>query len=313
MEKAYCLEMDKIVSPYEARDYYFSDEHETKEKLTFYCPDPECLLKITSANIYKQSMIQRAPHFKIRPKTEHEQNCTFYEVRADQITKEEESGTRQRKGAIKSNVFPTELSLEPPTKTPPKTKIASKEDEDLDIEKIRPRVKRVATEYAKTYSTKTRSFENVVDCFEQAVSEEDRTSLLTINDKTKYYKNFFKPIKYFSDEEGLIYYGEIEPIKPYGKNYSITFKDKVFHDGNYIKVAMYITHELIQQYRKKKFFIETIEQLAELELPASCYFVGAYPKLKTVNTSKTKQQFDVFNVDIANLDHLVIKFTEKGR
>ena len=111
---------------------------------------------------------------------------------------------------------------------------------------------------------------------------------IELNGENRTYAKTFKKIAYFEDGKNFIFYGDIEPIKEYGKNYAITFKDKAWFNKKAYRVTIYITEELISKYRLRRLFrfsIGTLAKLGKEFKSATCYFAGAYPELKTVNGS----------------------------
>ena len=118
-----------------------------------------------------------------------------------------------------------------------------------------------------------------------------------------YFRNFFKRIRYFSDEEGLIYWGNIKGIKKYGQNYSIKFKNTAKYNNKELFISIYIENETIEKYRKRRLFREQINALVESTEEILCFFVGAYPRLVDV-PKKDGTTFLAFNVDVQNLDHI---------
>lgn len=152
----------------------------------------------------------------------------------------------------------------------------------------------------------------MVDSYEDMNGQERKEAYITLNTQRKTYNSIFKKIKYFKDGENFIFYGEIEPIKVYGDNYSITFKDRIWIDNKQYPVNMYITDDLIINYRLSRLFRESIHKLVKQgsnSKNARCYFVGSYPKVKEIQRKEGKT-YTVYEVVISNLDHLVIKFEE---
>ena len=136
---------------------------------------------------------------------------------------------------------------------------------------------------------------------------------LNLYNKNRSYRNTFKKLQFYYDGEDFIFYGEIKPIKWYGKNLSIQFINPLFKDDKPLFASIYITENTIESYRLKRMFKESIKELERLqddkiEHSTTCYFVGSYPKIKSIS-KKDNSTFNVFNVDINNLDHLVTKFT----
>jgi len=308
-DKAYCLELDANVTAYKARREYFSQE-DNKSKYTFYCPDENCNVQLSGVNIFTVGLMKRKPHFKTKNGLKHSKDCSI--IIEKTVSLETGSKKPSKRTSSISNSFPNEFILSRPKKEVDSK--GSKEtyyDDDFDIE---PRAKRKSREgYSSGNKPHQTSYlENVVDSFEDMDKDERIENKITLNGQTRPYKYTFKNIMFFADGTNFIFYGEIKPIKKYGKNYAITFKNWAELNGKSYSIGIYITEELIKNYRLSRLFEDTISNLANLEgkfKSARCYFVGAYPKMKTI-TTKTGSSYDVLEVFITNLDHLVIKFTE---
>ena len=73
-------------------------------------------------------------------------------------------------------------------------------------------------------------------------------------------------------------------------------------------VNVYLSKKLIENYRKRKAFLEQIKAAADSEQPLYCFFYGVTPELKQVPSKKNPEQtFGVFSANIENLDHLIIR------
>jgi hypothetical protein len=308
-DKAYCQEFNGNITAYKARREYFAQD-DTNYKFTFFCPDENCNVELTSVNIYTAGIFKHKPHFRTKKNCNHSSECSIindYDKESKSINK---GTTSSSEHGQKINKYPDEFILKRP-KCENQNKIEQTTDDDFDIE---PRQKResvtVLSNNAKPHATSY--LENVVDSYEDMDEWERNRAYITLNNQRRTYYNTFKKVQYFEDGENFIFYGEIEPIKPYGKNYSITFKDKVWINKKPYQINMYITNESIKKYRLSRLFQETINTsilLGNNLKNTKCYFVGSYPKIKKV-LLKDGKSFTVYEVVIENLDHLVIKFED---
>jgi len=162
---------------------------------------------------------------------------------------------------------------------------------------------------------RTSILEHIVETWLTHGKEILRREPLTIGAKTKWYPNAFKPIKYFESEKGLIYWGAVKSIRAYGNDYSITFMDKPKFGGEPRQVGIYITGEQIERYRKRRLFKRYIDALLDASTGSvNCYFVGAYPQLKSedivIQTADGERRFRPLEVHLKSLDHLVLHFAE---
>lgn len=317
IEKAYCVELDKIVTAYEAREAFFSDKNDC-DKFHFYCANACCGIEIYGVNLYTHAKIRQCPHFRKKPKIEHEMGCDWHSH--DTLVRVNNEKNKSYTYGIKESPFPSELIFRGPEKTYKTTPVSLGNDNDLN-----ERIKLAHTRdenNSKQSPNKTIFLEHIVDCYEAAsnnpLDKRLDTCMLTINGKTKNYKSFFKKIRDCREEEGLIYYGELNVIKSkeYGKgSYRIVFKDKVNYNGENISASIYINKIMIEQYLRKKLFLKNIKELMALTEhdQAQCYFVGAHPELKNLTDKKNPSKtFCVYDIALKSLDHLVIKFSDAG-
>lgn len=137
---------------------------------------------------------------------------------------------------------------------------------------------------------------------------------LKIGEHTASYASFFKKIEYLQDNKGLIYWGKIKEIKDYTQSFRIDFEQKVwFKQADEAKkkpysVNVYLSKKLIENYRKRKAFLEEIKHAIDSEQELYCFFYGVTPELKQVPSKKLPEQtFGVFSANIENLDHFIIR------
>lgn len=305
-ERAYCKEVDRVITPYIARELYFNEESQFYgEKLNFLCEDESCRKTLFPVGVYLQRKTKRALHFKSKDPLEH--TCVKSNIVGGH------SGKKIGKDdPFKITRYPNELLLNPLKSGG--GKVGGIDVDDLDDTKpnktqnsIGPGTSTKETPY------RISSFEHLIDCFlsgEKKVLEEMD---FTINGKTKKFYKFFKKIKYYLDEEGLIYYGEVSKIKKYGeKNYAIYFKDKPWVENESRIASIYINNELIEKFGKRKIFKDQLEELMNMEnKKVTCYFVGVYPEL-TEYTDKKGNEKESVQVVIKDLRHLVITYDNIG-
>ena len=308
-DKAYCEELRETITSYKARREFFSKDD--NEKFHFTCPDENCRTELTGVNIFTVGKFKHRPHFRTKKNYEHTKDCKII----DEITipiKEGESEERKVHGT-KATKHPDEFILSRP-KQESDAKAIKEYDEEDDFAREEKTIQRKRTgkddEYVKPH--RTSYLENVVDSFENMKEEELSKTFITLNKDRRNYKRTFKNIKYAEDGTNFIFYGEINPIKKYGNNYAISFKEKIwFNDEKPRMVSIYITEDLIEKYRLRRLFKKTIEHLIEFGekyKSSRCYFVGAYPEEKTIEGKNGS--FNVLNIYLENLDHLVVKFSE---
>lgn len=303
-DKAYCQELNRAISPYVAREIYFDEESQYYgRKLTFSCEDKNCRVSLVPVVIYCEKRSKPALHYRTAPGKTHNSGCDYA------FPKETNEGKRQptKSGkGYKKTRYPSVFLLERQKKVKD-INIVVVEEEDTNIEPKHINSQGTVQNSNNLSTLKTSSLEHLVDCYLNVSSTELEKHTLTIKNKTKYFRNFFKRIRYFSDEEGLIYWGKIKEIKKYGQNYLIKFQNIAKSNNRELFISIYIQNETIEKYRKRRLFREQINALVESTEEILCFFVGAYPKLVDV-PKKDGTKFSAFNVDIQNLDHLAFTF-----
>ncbi len=307
-DKAYCKELDANITAYKARRSYFSQDNE-KLKYHFCCPDENCNVELTAVNIYTVGKFKHRPHFRTKRNAEHTKDCEI--IQEIENNKSSKGDGTHSGHANKSSSFPEEFVLKR-EKRETDQKAPKEFDDDYDIEPRESKRSENTKNNNDSKPHKTSYLENVVDSYEEMSDTMKKSNFIVLNGIKRSYKNAFKLIKYCEDGEDFIFYGDIKPVVKYGKNYSISFKDKIWFNGKYYYASMYLTEDLINSYRLNRLFKASINEFANLKdnfKSAKCYFVGAYPEIETV-PKKDGTTFDILKIEISNLDHLVIKFTE---
>ncbi|MEN9518424.1 MAG: hypothetical protein RLZZ381_1012 [Cyanobacteriota bacterium] len=303
-DKAYCQELDQSISPYVAREIYFDEESAYFDrKLTFFCEHQNCRVNLVPVIIYRERRSKQALHFRTAPGKTHSSSCDYA------LPKETNDGKRQAAQSargFKETHLPTEFLLERPKKETD-INIVAVEKENTNTEPKHIKSEGTSRTSNNQSVVKTSSLEQIVDCYQNVSKTELENHPLKIKSKTKYFRNFFKKIRYFSDEEGLIYWGTIKEVKRYGQNYSIKFQNTARLEERELSISIYLKNKTIEKYRKRRLFREQINGIVESNEEILCFFVGAYPKLVEVQ-KKDGTTFSSFNVDIQNLDHLVFTF-----
>ncbi|WP_273325145.1 hypothetical protein [Vallitalea guaymasensis] len=304
-DKAYCKELDKAITPYYARELFFDETGiYYGKKLEFKCRDENCRVELIGVNIYKEKRFKKALHYRTKPKTNHADECMF--IAENKEHKNGRNDEREDGEGFKISKYPSEFLLErPKQKNNGVNIIEVEEDVDLPTKSTNGRGNDKRSTKKKS-KLKTSCLEHLVDCYLNGDKNQLKREVLTIGNKTKYFNNFFKKIKFCHDEQGLIYWGVLKGIKKYGGNYKITFKDKLKIDEEYLPVSIYIKDETINNYRRKKVFRSLISDLASSDDEVTCFFVGAYPEKKEVEYNGSK--FNIMEVDIENLDHIALTF-----
>jgi len=307
--EAFCVGIGNLTI-YKVREFNFDENNDfDSNSKDFLCPDEECQkqthgkCKITTVNAdavrYKQP-----PHFRDTKNTVHRDNCPYASEKTS-IDEEASSKTNNSKKYKEGN-FPTEFTL---TKRKYKRKDDALKDDELEPKTHITNSKTASTKTRgkNTSANKTSSFEHIIECHVSNMDDKEKLKSipLTINNLKYNYWTYFKKIQYFKDREGLIYWGEIKEIKDYDHSFRIDFLEKIYEDEKLYTISLYIKKSVIDSYYKKtRFKTEIREAKANLN-DEFCFFYGAYPEIKTAEYKG--KEFKVYNIEIENLDHLLIR------
>jgi len=306
-DTAYCLSLDEKLSIYDVRDLNFDETTDfDSDKDRFLCPNDECRAAFDSGNALstfnaKNVNYQRTPHFKNKTGTRHIDGCRYAS------THKAASGESDDE---REDNFPSEFVLtrrQYERKTPAAGVEGNTPQDPTKVPSSRSTVAHTGSE---TTPDKTSVFAHPVECYVSNIDDKDKLKSmpLKIGDHTATYWAFFKKIEYLQDNKGLIYWGRIKAIKDYTSSFRIDFEKKVWLDKKPYSVNVYLSKKLIENYRKRKAFLEQIKAAADSDQPLYCFFYGVTPELKQVPSKKNPEQtFGVFSVNIENLDHLIIR------
>ena len=306
-DTAYSLSLDEKLSIYDVRDLNFDETSDfDSDKDRFFCPNDECRAAFDAGNPLstfnaKNVNYQRTPHFKNKAGTRHIDGCRYastHKAASGESDDEREDNfpsefvLTRRQYLRKATVVDTEANApQEPTKTP----------------SIRSSTSHVATD---TPPDKTSVFAHPVECYVSNIDDKHKLKSmpLKIGEHTATYWAFFKKIEYLQDNKGLIYWGRIKAIKDYTSSFRIDFEKKVWLDKKPYSVNVYLSKKLIENYRKRKAFLEQIKAAVDSKQALYCFFYGVTPELKQVPSKKHPEQtFGVFSANIENLDHLIIR------
>lgn len=315
-DTAYCISLDDKLSIYDVRDLNFDETVAfDSAQESFQCPNDECRAAFDAANQLgtfnaKNVNYLRTPHFKNLPGTLHIESCPY------RLSK----GAGSIEGAAaedeREEHFPSELLLtRREYKRRPSSPTAAAET-PRDNPPAVPAGLQHNHAGRDTTPDKTCVFAHPVECFVSNIDDKEllKRMPLKIGEHTASYASFFKKIEYLLDNKGLIYWGKIKEIKDYTQSFRIDFEHKVWFkaDGESKKkpysVNVYLSKKLIDNYRKRKAFLEEIKSAIDSQRELYCFFYGVTPTLKQVPSKKNPEAtFGVFSANIENLDHFVIR------
>lgn len=308
-DKAYSELFEECLTIYEVRELNFDENSDyNSDQDNFYCPDNQCRLMkdkqavLTTVNANKVKY-KKTPHFKDTPSTVHIKSCPYLADESSIVYVDPKSAKEE---GTKTTEFPIVFLLE-------RKKYSKKEKSETndflveDDPKLKEKTRSTTGVQGGKKSPNTTSvFEHIVEGFlsKRNNNESLKDMPLSIGGVTANYNYFFKKIRFFQDREGLIYWGRVKKIKDYVHSFSIEFEDRVSN----IKITAYLDKNTIQNYYKKKYFTDKLRSLISEGDKVDCFFLGAYPKLKKVNAGE--KEFDVYNIDITNLDHFLLRVIE---
>lgn len=303
-ERAYCIELSKVITPYLARELYFNEDSDYyNKKLHFKCDKENCEAMLTGVNIYNDKKFKIPLHFRTIKKQIH--TC-------ENEMKDEVSGSKSNdiaKSRITLTRYPSEFILNPSKSETLGGNIVEIEDDKENDTQIQ--IRKGSREYTqKIKRLKISCFEHLIDCYLNGDKDILKNINLTINNKTKKFYNYFKQLKYYRDEEGLIYFGRVEKIENYGNDVKIVFKDRIWDESKPLKASIYIKNKVIDSYGKKiKFRNEINEIIKKKDYEILCFFIGTYPKIEE-RKSKEGNYYKQIQVEINNLNHLLVTFNK---
>ncbi|MBV4457133.1 hypothetical protein KVG96_04105 [Pseudomonas sp. COR58] len=314
---AYCVSLDDKLSIYDVRDLNFDETVDfDSAKEQFQCPNDACRMAFEVSNGLvtfnaKNVNYVRTPHFKNLTTTRHVTGCPYASSKAPASGSETEDGDDGRE-----EHFPSELLL---TRREYVRKPAAAETA-ADVRRDDPvRAEPTGAKPSAGRNTapdKTSVFAHPVECFVSNFADKDllKRMPLKIGEHTAPYGSFFKKVEYLLDNKGLIYWGKIKEIKDYTQSLRIDFEQKVwFKQAGEAKkkpysVNVYLSKKLIDNYRKRKAFLEEIKHAIDSDKELFCFFYGVTPELKQVPSKKSPEQtFGVFSANIENLDHFIVR------
>ncbi|WP_426216068.1 hypothetical protein [Pseudomonas sp. DWRC2-2] len=306
-DTAYSLSLDDKLSIYDVRDLNFDETTDfDSDKDSFLCPNDECRAAFDTGNALstfnaKNVNYLRTPHFKNKTSTRHIDGCRYASTH--------KAATGENEDEREDN-FPSEFVLTR-RQYERKTPLVGAEG-NISHDPVKAPSNRSYASHSTSDSTpdKTSVFAHPVECFVSNIDDKDklRSMPLKIGEHAATYWTFFKKIEYLQDNKGLIYWGKIKAIKDYTSSFRIDFEKKVWLDKKPYSVNVYLSKKLIENYRKRKAFLEQIKAAVDSERALYCFFYGVTPELKQVPSKKNPEQtFGVFSANIENLDHLIIR------
>lgn len=311
--EAYCLELKKNITIYEAQRRYF-EQPDPRPRFTFGCSYPDCRSShnptIVGVNydkiIEEDGEKYNKPHFKNFRKDSHNPSCLW--VERDEAEKELEAEGTTNQGSNRWRKFRYLKSSDVIDIFVPFTKQEDQEAEEELVERLPggydllPKPQRLAyhKERLRLAQTRTNKLEELVSCFENMSSDErDETPLLIRGVPRTTYAQAFSHVKNYSADDRKIYFGGVVFDRAWGEGFSINFMDRFVDGGKKNLLSIYISPEQIKRYRRREYLkskILALEGKKDFDY-AKCYFYGSIVPGKLKGTC---------NVDIGNLHNFVL-------
>ena len=306
-DTAYSLSLDDKLSIYDVRDLNFDETTDfDSDRDSFLCPNDECRAAFDTGNALstfnaKNVNYLRTPHFKNKTGTRHIEGCRY--------ASSHKTATGENDDEREDN-FPSEFVLTRRQYERKNPLAGAEANISHDPVKAPSNPRSVSHSTNDSTPDKTSVFAHPVECFVSNLDDKDKLKSmpLKVGDHTATYWTFFKKIEYLQDNKGLIYWGKIKEIKDYTSSFRIDFEKKVWLDKKPYSVNVYLSKKLIENYRKRKAFLEQIKAAVDSERALYCFFYGVTPELQQVPSKRNPEQtFGVFSANIENLDHLIIR------
>jgi hypothetical protein len=306
-DTAYSLSLDDKLSIYDVRDLNFDETAAyDSDQDSFLCPNDACRAAFEAGNVLstfnaRNVNYQRTPHFKNTPSTRHIDGCRYTSLH---------KGAAGENDDEREDNFPSEFVLTRRTYERKTAEVGTEGLAPQDSAKTPSPRSDESVSASDTTPEKTSVFAHPVECYVSNIDDKEKLKNmpLKIGEHSATYAAFFKKIEYLQDNKGLIYWGKVKAIKDYTSSFRIDFEKKVWLDKKPYSVNVYLSKKLIENYRKRKAFLEQIRAAADSERALYCFFYGVTPELKHVPSKKNPEQtFGVFSANIENLDHLIIR------
>ena len=324
IERAYCWEMQKIVTTYQARVAYFSKSNEYDE-FNFYCE--LCGIPLGDVNVTSRRVlnfkINRTPHFSLlknQPiKQEHKSGCKFSKV----STLTTATGKSKKTSSPSEEFYYTHFLLNPlETGIVPKLSTAPSFLTETFLE--------TANVFVPTYSVEQTSIlMDIVDCYQELkkLGKADKINL-KIDDSAlvdRTYAQTFKSFNYLLDyfdrrNENVvkyrIYHGKVL------NNSRIKVQDETYWSFYIRKVGKLEWNDkpLIFEIRLPLTLLDSnvqMKKLIEKELDKGhhideCFIVNTKPSdpIQVPNKENPEDYHYKVEIVVDNLDYIVFTFNE---
>lgn len=270
IEKAYCVELDRVVDIEQAREAFFSKEWPSR--FTFLCSDDSCRysnaigVHVSGINYDKDPEIDvffKTPHF--RQKDQHIPNCCWVEIEEAESQDKSSAQQVERIHHLRKKDVTVITRFSIPLADNVGQRRAQEDDDIEKIRRIQSKPERISA-YRKIFSgggSSSRSLETLVSCFEELKNEKALDITIHVDGHGDYkFDELFQHIKKINhDDRFHIYYGGARLAKRYRDGFKLIFFDKIkAEEQEGQSVSLYIPPETSQKTRHLLDVINTAEK-----------------------------------------------------
>ncbi|WP_083189890.1 hypothetical protein [Orenia metallireducens] len=295
-EEAYSLDYGDVVDAEKAHELYWDGT--IKNKKNFECPDPNCSLQITCANIDKsRDEMKKSPHFRIYD--EHSSKC---DIGKNTEEKEEQKNSNKNRTENKyiDSKFDILLFQRPKSHS---QKLITKSNGEIDHKKQKLKLKQEKNKNEKRNSEYF-TIKPLISKFEKYKEDNVLNDYFIkirnypINYADMFVKISEKELNLYSNYK-RIYYGTGN-VERKGNNFAIEFTNSIISEGSYYSTTIYITEKLIKKHYMNRKWKRKLEELANLESDEIIFFVYSKPIVKS--------DYPYINFPITSLNFLDYRF-----
>ena len=295
IERAYCVEADRIVDIYQARALFFAQD-EPRRRFQFLCSDAVCRIanatRVTGVNYDKLVEDERdrvivKPHFRMNLETPHSTECEWLaRERAIEALDSSDAelelrgrahGFRHLKSTDLIDVFFPGCAT---ASAAPTGGVETSGAASLSEKASEFRYDAVSPRRQSPNPTRADFLDAVVSVYELLEADERREAILRIGrgPELPYSRAFCRVEHYFSTRGARIFHGGVR-VRLHGPNFAVRFFDRVAVPredwaGSAIDASLYLKRETVLQHWNGKFLIAQLSEAAKPRHYAHCYFFG---------------------------------------
>ncbi|WP_455865014.1 hypothetical protein [Pantoea agglomerans] len=305
LDIAYSIEIEDFIDPDRAYELYWAGAITNKK--AFICPGENCNVRVTCANLDKESHDMKVvPHFRLYG--DHNEQCEIFRKVPLKIIEEINRSQESERKSIDLSVVDI-FNLKRPDSYYDINDIKGGKDNAKDIKVNSPAIKNVSYNLKQTGSIgSVYSVRTIVSRYLRYFSDGSLNNrVINIKGINIPYVSFLKLIweQKITDlpQHELVYYGWAY-IDKHEKGYRIKFKKSFLNDrGELLPVSFFISYKTIENYPIKKLVMKRIASISSMMKPIGFVYVYGKPKIYTSpHNCRQYINFDVFNLDLVDLN-----------